>query len=187
MPSAIVASAAAASPTSISKVEHVVDRHAVAGRYDRGRLALLDDRRSLDLVARAERVAVVDIRFAPAALEPGAARALDLGCRVRAARGARQRQAWDRPGAANTEIDRFEPRALVERRVARRIGGRESGADRLQARCVEGVRRQGHGDVMHLADQAHIGGALDRDVAGCDAGLSKPPTAFAFEVSRAAH
>src|SRR5260370_33198834 len=59
-----------------------VDRRMVAGTDDGGRLALLDDRRADERVARLQRVAIIDRARDMAVDEPGLALALD---RARAA------------------------------------------------------------------------------------------------------
>ena len=107
-----------------------VDGDAVAGRDDRGRLALLDDRRTGDARARRQRIAVIDRRIDEAAVEPGRARALPR----RAGRAARRPRSATAAaavhGSARGTIPPSTPTPAIDGRIARRIGGGERRADR---------------------------------------------------------
>ena len=76
-----------------------------------------------------------------------------------------QRQRRQRPAATDAERDRLHADAAIDRGVARRIGGREGGADRRQRSPRDRAVGQRHVDFVHLADQPHVGRAFDHDVA----------------------
>ncbi len=61
------------------------------------------------------------------------------------------------------------------------VGIDEGGADFAEAGAAERAVRHRHGDLVHLAEQAHFGEAADFDFVGRHARFDKAPARFGFE------
>ncbi len=83
-----------------------------------------------------------------------------------------------RPAGADAEGEDFELRLVRHQRVARGIDVLERLADRFVGRRIEFSGRDRHVDLVELADEAHVGGALDRDVRRICAGCHELRPAF---------
>ena len=167
-----------------AKVEEVVDGQGVAGRHDGCRFPFLDDGRPFDALARRERVAVVDRHLdeasgfgeigPPLALERRAAGRLqaahlDLGRRAR---------------AQHPPIKGLHRGSLIEMGVQAFVLGIESGLCLAQTAGVQGLRGQGHVDLAHLPEIAHLGVARHRHVGRLDPGVDEKVPALHLKLGK---
>ena len=127
------------------------------GRDDRRRLALLDDRRARECRAGAERVAVVDRRRRRKPSPNQAARLPLSAVPAAPAPACAMRQLRQPAAATHAQRHHLHRHALINRRVARRVSGREGGAGcRACAASRDASSRQRDIDFVHLAEQPHV-------------------------------
>ena len=160
-----------------------VHGQAVARCNDRGGLAFLDDGGSDDLDAFGKRVSVEHRGVDEAVAEPRGARTLACGP-ARGGAGLPQRQRRDRAAAAHPERDELHGHAVVHRRVARGVGDCEGVAERGHGGRVDAAFRHADGDLVQLAEQAHVGHALAHDVGFGDAAGDQAGAGFAFQLAQ---
>ena len=167
-------------PDRQTQIEVLIDREGVARRHDRGRLTLFHDRRPGDLVAGHQRIAIVYGGLDEARAEPDLPGALAALRRHGRRRHLAERERRARSDHADPKADGLDGRRRVERGVTLDIDLRERRPNRGKRRLIENAGRQRHVDLVHLADEPHVGGALDQHVGRRDAGLAERCAAFRF-------
>src|ERR1700674_3530319 len=164
------------------KVQVRIDGQAVTRGNDRGRLALFDDGGAFDPVAGQKRIAVIDFRLDESRPEPGLTRALAYLRAPLRQLGVLEVEHGFRADDADTKADRLDRRAVVARGELPGIGGGERRLDDAERGRVDDAGGQRHVDLVHLADEPHVGAAFDADVLRRDAGFDEARAAGALEL-----
>ena len=167
-----------------AQVQMVIHRQRVAGWQDGGRFPFLDDRRTGDILARFQRIAVVnrDIHVASGIGEIGLPAAF---ARLAACVGPRLAGHVDlrrRSRAQYAPVQGVDSRAFIKMGVEPGIDFGERGRHVGHVAFAKRLARQRNLNFVHLTEEPHIGGEGNGDVFGGDAGLRQQPPSFRLQV-----